>query len=158
MWNRNFYGGHLVLCKLGVFSPDCLMGTSRFWKMRFIRSFWYHFGSALGGGGVWTWDPGGPPTSGTCERVNSVIHTFPISRFFFKFQVPFFLECIPFMVRAKFLLYFLKYFLLKLPFPLFSQTLDSSCYLFVKITIEFHVSYIVPDNFQILLSLLIISY
>ena len=48
MWNRNFYGGHLVLCKLGVFSPIILMGTSRFWKRRFIRSVLYHFGSALG--------------------------------------------------------------------------------------------------------------
>ena len=68
MWNRNFYGGHLVLCKLGVFSPIILMGTSRFWKRRFIRSFWYHFGSALGGaksGYVCpTHSPGGPSTNG----------------------------------------------------------------------------------------------
>ena len=27
MWNRNFYGGHLVLCKLGVFGPGCFDGN-----------------------------------------------------------------------------------------------------------------------------------
>ena len=27
MWNRNFYGGHLVLCKLGVFGPGYFDGN-----------------------------------------------------------------------------------------------------------------------------------
>ena len=64
IWNRNFYGGHLVLCKLGVFGPGCLMGTSRFWKRRFstviLIPLWLCPGG--GGGGGCTWDPGGPPT------------------------------------------------------------------------------------------------
>ena len=58
MWNRNFYGHHLVLCKLGVFSPGYFDGNIPILKEDILIPLWL----CPGGGGGCTWDPGGPHT------------------------------------------------------------------------------------------------
>ena len=61
MWNRNFYGGHLVLCKLGVFGPGCFDGNIQILKEEIHTVILIPLWLCPGGGGC-TWDPGGPPT------------------------------------------------------------------------------------------------
>ena len=61
MWNRNFYGGHLVLCKLGVFGPGYFDGNIPILKEEIHTVILIPLWLCPGGGGC-TWDPGGPRT------------------------------------------------------------------------------------------------
>ena len=60
MWNRIFYGGHLVLCKLGVFGPGYFDGNIPILKEEMHTVILIPIWLCPGG---CTWDPGGPPTT-----------------------------------------------------------------------------------------------
>ena len=90
MWNRNFYGGHLVLCKLGVFGPGCFDGNIPILKEEIHTVILIPLWLCPGGG--CTWDPGGPRTI-ILSYASQISHNYLVCGFLLRHAMSIFRFC-----------------------------------------------------------------